>query len=179
MTLTLILCFREDDPDLELSVLECLTNMAVLPDWHHLVTPLLPRLLATLTTPHPALRLQACVLSCEYFSSRIKNTFVRVRARSDAGSASFETDTYPDTIDTSLSDPYSIEFGSGSSQKCQSGSRRPLNPDPDPSYFFNTLKIIYCNGPDIYSKLFKLWQEIWELYKCTVPWYMAKIRQLN
>ena len=136
MTLTLILCFREDDPDLELSVLECLTNMAVLPDWHHLVTPLLPRLLATLTTPHPALRLQACVLSCEDFSSRIKNTFVRVRARSDAGSASFETDTYPDTIDTSLSDPYSIEFGSGSSQKCQSGSRRPLNPDPDPSYFF-------------------------------------------
>ncbi len=47
--------------DLELSVLECLTNMAVLPDWHHLLVPLLPRLLATLDTPHPALRLQACL----------------------------------------------------------------------------------------------------------------------
>ncbi len=41
-------------------MLECLTNMAVLPDWHHLLPPLLPRLLATAVgTPHPALRLQA------------------------------------------------------------------------------------------------------------------------
>lgn len=50
---------RHDDPELELSVLECLTNMAVLPDWHHLLGPLLPRLLAVLDTPRPALRLQA------------------------------------------------------------------------------------------------------------------------
>ena len=29
-----------------------------------------------------------------------------------------------------------IESGSGSSQKSQSGSRKALNPDPDPCYFF-------------------------------------------
>ena len=34
----------------------------------------------------------------------------------------------------SVSDPYSIESGYGSSQKSQSGSRRPLNMDPDLSY---------------------------------------------
>ena len=39
----------------------------------------------------------------------------------------------------SVLDLYSIE--SGSSQKSWSGSRRPLNADPDSSYFFNYLKI--------------------------------------
>ncbi len=54
-------------------MLECLTNMAVLPDWHHLLVPLLPRLLATLDTPHPALRLQA------WLDTKITCTIWRIR----------------------------------------------------------------------------------------------------
>jgi len=50
--------------DLELLAgrLLCLTNLAVLPDWHHLYTPALPALLAALPTADQPIRLQGLKL---------------------------------------------------------------------------------------------------------------------
>ena len=45
-----ILCFRSGtDPELLTQILLSLTNLAVLPDWHHHLPPLLPSLLDNLT----------------------------------------------------------------------------------------------------------------------------------
>jgi len=49
----------DDDLNLQISVLECLTNISVLPDWHQLFLPLLQPLLNGLTSPHSSLRLQS------------------------------------------------------------------------------------------------------------------------
>jgi len=56
--LTLLAENGEDDTDLHLSVLECLTNICVLPDWHHHFHPLLKNLLVSLSSPYSSIRIQ-------------------------------------------------------------------------------------------------------------------------
>jgi len=49
----------DSDAGLQLSVLECLTNICVLPDWHQLFHPLLAPLINNITSQYSSIRLQS------------------------------------------------------------------------------------------------------------------------